>query len=147
LVTAAHLLTQQTRRHPQDRYEAKWRLARLLYERDWDKQRILDLFSIIDWLMKLPRDLEKQLWASIGKLERNNAMPYVLSVERIAHQEGRQEGRQEEGVSFLQRLLVKKFGPLPSEYQERLTQASLEDLEMWGDRLLDVSSLEAVFAG
>ena len=36
LVTAAHLLTQQTRRNPEARYAAKWRLARLLYERGWE---------------------------------------------------------------------------------------------------------------
>jgi len=34
LVTAAHLLTQQTRNNPSGRYDAKWQLARLLYERD-----------------------------------------------------------------------------------------------------------------
>ena len=39
LVTAAHLLTRETRGDAQRRYAAKWRLARLLYERDWDRQR------------------------------------------------------------------------------------------------------------
>jgi Putative transposase, YhgA-like len=59
LVMAAHLLTQQTRNDVQARYVAKWRLARLLYERDWDKQRIIDLFAVIDWLLRLPKDLEQ----------------------------------------------------------------------------------------
>jgi hypothetical protein len=161
LVTVAHLLTQQTRKNPSKRYQAKWRLARLLYERDWDKQRILDLFGIIDWLMKLPQDLEIQLWTSLQDLERNKAMPYVLSIEKIARQEGLQEGRQEglqegrqeglqegrrtEAIALLSRLLTKKFGALTPEWEPRLAAASLEQLEMWGETLLDATSLNAVF--
>lgn len=140
LVTAAHLLTQQTRKNPSGRYEAKWRLARLLYERDWDKQRILDLFGIIDWLMRLPQDLEKRLWTSIQDLERNQTMPYVLSIERIA----RQEGRQAEARALLQRLLTKKFGTLTPEWEARLAVAPLDVLEVWGENILDATSLDAV---
>jgi hypothetical protein len=94
LVTAAHLLTQRTRKNVKARYEAKWRLAKLLYERDWGKQQIIDLFAVIDWLMTLPPELEKQLWTSISELERNMKIPYVTSVERLGIEKGRQEGRQ-----------------------------------------------------
>ena len=48
LVTAAHLLTQQTKGRDIQRHEAKWRLSRMLYVRNWDRQRIIDLFNIID---------------------------------------------------------------------------------------------------
>ena len=34
-------------------------LAKLLYERDWGKQQVIDLFAVIDWLMTLPPELEK----------------------------------------------------------------------------------------
>jgi len=74
-----------------------------------DKQQIIDLFAVIDWLMTLLPELEKQLWTSISELERNIKMPYVTSIERIGIEKGiekgRQEGRQEEGVFFLRRLL------------------------------------------
>jgi hypothetical protein len=60
LVTAAHLLTQRTRKDVKARYTAKWQLAKLLYERDWGKQQIIDLFAVIDWLMTLPPELEKK---------------------------------------------------------------------------------------
>jgi hypothetical protein len=32
----------------QQRLAAKWRLVRLLYKPDWDRQRIIDLVSVID---------------------------------------------------------------------------------------------------
>jgi hypothetical protein len=72
LVTAAHLLTQRTRKNVKARYTAKWQLAKLLYERDWGKQQIIDLFAVIDWLMTLPPELEKQLWTSISELDRRS---------------------------------------------------------------------------
>jgi hypothetical protein len=89
LVTASHLLTRQTRGDNAGRYAAKWRLSRLLYERDWDKQRIIDLFSVIDWMMRLPPELECRLWRDIQALERNMSMRYVTSVERIGIEKGR----------------------------------------------------------
>jgi hypothetical protein len=145
LVTVAHLLTQRTRKNLKARYRAKWRLAKLLYERDWGKQQIIDLFAVIDWLMTLPPALEKKLWTSISELERNMKMPYVTSVERLGIEKGRQEGRQEEGVFFLRRLLFKKFGDLPASFETRLTEASIADLELWGDRILDAQTLTDVF--
>jgi hypothetical protein len=141
LVTAAHLLTQRTRKDVQARYAAKWRLAKLLYERDWGKQRIIDLFSVIDWLMTLPPELEKQLWTSISKLERNIKMPYVTSVERIGIEQGIEQGE----MMLLRRMLAKRFGDLPEAIEIRLSQASIADLELWSDRLLDAKTLAEVF--
>ena len=42
-ITAAHILTQKTRKQHQERYAAKIRLVRILYQRHWEKQRIIDL--------------------------------------------------------------------------------------------------------
>jgi len=141
LVTAAHLLTQRTRKDVQARYAAKWRLAKLLYERDWGKQQIIDLFSIIDWLMTLPPKLEKQLWTSISELERNIKMPYVTSVERIGIEQGIEQGE----MMLLRRMLTKRFGELPSTIEMRLSQASIADLELWGDRILEAKTLTDIF--
>ena len=49
LITAAHLLTQQTRKKSEERYHAKLRLIRLLYERQWERLRIVELLRVIDW--------------------------------------------------------------------------------------------------
>ena len=76
-------------------------------------------------------------------------MPYVTSIERMGIEKGRQQGRQEgiqQGeMSLLMRLLVRRFGALPSWAEQRLEQASLEDLERWADRVLDASTLAEVF--
>jgi predicted transposase/invertase (TIGR01784 family) len=66
-------------------------------------------------------------------------------------QEGIQEGIQQgfpKGESFLlKRLLTRRFGALPPWVEEKLDQAAREELERWGDRILDAESLEAVFGG
>lgn len=61
-------------------------------------------------------------------------------------QEGRREGRQEGEALMLQRLLAKRFGPLPSSVIERIASASAERLELWGERVLDAQSLDEVFS-
>ena len=68
-------------------------------------------------------------------------------------QKGRQEGRQEglqEGRAGIQRILrhqlQRRFGELPEWAEARLGSATLEDLESWGERILDAVLLEDIFA-
>lgn len=153
LVTAAHLLTQQTKGDDQQRLAAKWRLAKMLYGRNWDKQQIINLFSVIDWMMNLPEVLQLQLWQEIEHFERNCAMPYITSVERIGINKGIQQGRAEgkiegklEGEAvLLERLITRKFGPLSDDTQARLKTATLDQIEQWAENILDAETLEDVF--
>ncbi len=157
LITAAHLYTARTRHDPQARYGFKRRLVRLLYRHGWDRQRILDLFAVIDWMMRLPDPLEQALWNEIQTIEGERKMAYVNSVERLAVQRGLQkgeekgrmvgrvEGRVEGQAELVARLLTKRFGPLSAEIQARLAQATSDQLERWGERLLDAESPEGVF--
>jgi len=55
------------------------------------------------------------------------------------------EGKTEKAVTILERLLVKRFGPLDEETRGRLDTATLEQLDLWADRILDVSTVDAVF--
>ena len=101
LVTAAHLLAQQTRTQPALRYAAKWRLMHLLYEREWERRRIMELFHVIDWMMRLPAELESELLLGVRALQRRTAMTYVprgirafyREARRAAQKRGLQEGR------------------------------------------------------
>ena len=59
---------------------------------------------------------------------------------------GRDEGRSEGQAQLLQRLLVHRFGPLPSSVMAQITQASSEQLQTWSLLVLDARSLDEVFA-
>ncbi|MBJ7309149.1 DUF4351 domain-containing protein [Rugamonas sp. CCM 8940] len=153
LLTAAHLLTRQTKGLAHRRRMAKWRLTKLLYQRQWDRQRIIDLYSVIDWLMRLPPEMEARLWQGIVQMERRKLMPYLTYGERLGRKmgleqglrEGFMEGRQEGQQLLLSQQLNKRFGPLPAALAERLAQADSEQLTGWAMALLDAASLDEVF--
>lgn len=157
LVTVAHLQTRQTKHNPEDRYQAKRALVRLLYRHGWDRQRILDLFAVLDWMMCLPEELEQKLWLEIEMIEGESKVRYVTSVERLATKRGLQQGLEqglEKGLekgkiqgeaAVLQRQLTKRFGPLTEETQMRLKTATLEQLDLWAERILDAPTLTGIF--
>ncbi len=92
VVVLAHLYTQQTRQQPGLRYDLKWRLTRMLYERGYNKQKILSLYRYINWLMALPPELEQQLDNAITDYEEAQKMAYITSMERRGIQKGIGEG-------------------------------------------------------
>ena len=92
VVVQAHLKTQETRRLPEERYRAKLALAKSLYRRGWGRDNILELFRFIDWMLRLPEELEERLWSEIQTYETVEHMPYVTSVERIGIRKGIQQG-------------------------------------------------------
>jgi hypothetical protein len=65
--------------------------------------------------------------------------------EMELRQEGRQEGRREGEAALLMRQLQKRFGELPDSVLTRLRGAPPDQLEHWGERLLDAASLNDLF--
>ncbi len=136
-ITAAHILTQKTKKQDQERYAAKIRLLRILYQHQWDKQRIIDLFYILDWLMQLPEWLNSKVWQELETIEENENMEYITSVERIGMVRGQ--------YTLLKTQLECRFGLLPEWASARLKCAKAKELEAWGKAVLTAPTLEAVF--
>ena len=114
-------------------------------ERQWDKQRVIDLFSVVDWLLQLPEWLNSQVLQELETIEESKKVRYVTSVERIGMAKGIAEGRLEGESRLLRRLLERRFGVLPEWASEQLISASEEQLEAWGEALLTAPTLEAFF--
>ena len=73
----------------------------------------------------------------------------MVQWEKGFYQQGRQEGR-EEGVlmgqaGLLQRQLQRRFGDLSPTTLKRLNQATQEQLDRWGMRVLEAQKLSEVF--
>ena len=97
------------------------------------------MFRFLDWLLKLPKELEAEFWQELSTYEEERRMPYVTSVERIGVEKGER--------SIVLHLLNHKFGELPdstitqiealsTRRIKRLVEASLDfstiaDLEAW----------------
>ena len=127
------------------RFEAKLRLVRLMYQRHWDKQRVINLFIIVDWLMKLPEWLDQQVWHEIETIEESEKMQYITSVERIGIAKGRLEGRLEGESKLLRKQLERRFGVLLTWASNKLNSATEQDLESLGEAVLTAPTLDAVF--
>lgn len=149
IVTQAHLATRATRTDPQARYAAKWALVKTLYKVGWERQQVIDLFKILDWMMRLPKELDQQFKQDLPTLEETMGKPYVTSIERLAIEEGMQQGMQQGRLAgeahLLSRLLARRFGEVPPWALSRLQAASESELEVWGEALLSAASIEAVF--
>jgi hypothetical protein len=160
VVTLAHLATRATRNDAAARYAAKWTLVQGLYRRGWDKQQVIDLFKVLDWMMRLPKELDAQLWQNLENLEEEKHMTYISSVERIGIEKGFEKGIAqgiekgiEQGIEqgmqrgqahVLARQLTYRFGDLPAWVRERLDKACADELEAWAESVLSADSFEAV---
>jgi predicted transposase/invertase (TIGR01784 family) len=80
---------------------------------------------------------------------RERALISEITERRAEREEGRQEGRQEgtleTKITMLEKLLSKRFSPLPEGTLERINRATPEQLEHWILAVIDAPTLEAVF--
>jgi hypothetical protein len=105
------------------------------------RQDVLELFRFIDWIFTLPPGLEARFQTELTRLETETQMPYVTSIERMGIEQGIQQGE----VIVLQRQLVRRFGSLPTWAEQRLGQATRQELESWAERVLEAQRLEDIF--
>jgi hypothetical protein len=71
----------------------------------------------------------------------------ILAGRQEGRQEGMQAGRQEGEATMLCRQLTRRFRPLSEEERARIMTATSDQLEDWGLRVFDASSIEEVLDG
>ncbi|MDB9312509.1 hypothetical protein PN462_05280 [Spirulina sp. CS-785/01] len=118
VIVLAHRETQQTRNDNQSKYREKLRLAKSLYSKGYEKRDIVELYRLIDWMMTLPKGLQRNFSTEIYAFEEEQQMPYITSGERIARQDGRVENCRENIIDLLQI----RFESVPEETIQQITQ-------------------------
>jgi hypothetical protein len=95
-------------------------------------------------MLELPRELEKEVSRELAEFEREQKMPYVTSIERIAREEGKIEGLAEAKVDALLKFLTKRFQPaLPPDMEASIRATDdLEKLDSWINSSLEANELE-----
>ena len=141
------------REHPTPRLGLLYLIASdpretLVLARDWIRQcgdTSTDTLDFIETILvyKLPRLSREEIRLMLG-LE--DVQLKQTRFYQEAKEEGVQQGVQQGEKLILQRMLVRRFGELPELVQQRLQQASAEQVEQWADRFVEASSLEAIFA-
>ncbi|HAS52319.1 MAG TPA: hypothetical protein DCS21_11480, partial [Gammaproteobacteria bacterium] len=93
VVAMAQLVAHQRTKKPV-RQMRKRELIWLLYEYRYSREDVLQLLRFIDWLIRLPEELELELQQELITYEEQTQMSYVMSWERFAEERGEQRGEQ-----------------------------------------------------
>jgi hypothetical protein len=134
IVVMAHLKTKETRNDAISRKEWKFKLTRMLYERGYERQDILNLFRFIDWILELPEDLKRSFRDELEAYEREQQMPYVTSIERMGIEQGKEQERQTIALNLLRKNI-------PLETIAEATGLTIEQLQqLQSDRENDRSN-------
>ncbi len=146
IITRAHLATRATVDDPDARWRAKWAIVKDLYRHNWDKQKVIEIFSVIDWMMWLPEQQGELFWEVVEVMEEETSMGYMTSIERLGMQKGIKQGMQQGKSMLLAQLMARRFGELPDWAAERLGSGSEAELQAWGEAMLTADTLTAVFS-
>ena len=128
-VVMAHLKANQTRKDRQERLQWKLSLTRQLYRRGYQRQDVINLLQFIDWVMSLPKQLDQQFWQEVFEFQEEQRMTYVMSIERIAMQQGE--------AKIILRQLNRRLDQISESVDEQIRKLSTEQLEALADTLFD----------
>jgi len=136
-------------------YTARLALCRRLYDEGFSQKDVLLIHGLIDQLMILPRPLMIRFRQELFAIEKEKNMPYVDTLTRMSHeegreeglQEGRQEGRQEGSLAQARESVIEaleiRFGEVSNDLRERITALdNLRTLKIQLRRAITVSSLD-----
>lgn len=149
VIVEAHLAAQETTGAAEARRVSKLQVIRGLFARGYERERILELLRLIDWIIALPDEQERLLEQELAALEEEH-MPYVTSWERIAERRGLEQGQiqgQAAGLLEGQRLVLRRlvharFENLPEALERRIGNADQEELNRLTDQISAGASLD-----
>ncbi len=154
IVVLAHLKAQETRGNALERFEWKWRVTRLLYERGYNREQIIQVFRFIDWIMRLPEDLDIAFDNRLTDYEEMNRMPYITHIERRGIELGEQRGialGEQRGIALgvlkakqdmCQRFAAHKFSHLTPETTMLINSLSVDQLDILADVIFNLNQFD-----
>jgi hypothetical protein len=136
-VVLAHLKTIETRQDPVSRQAWKFRLVKGLYEKGFSKEDVRQLFRFIDWMMDLPKPLEKLFYEDVARYEEERKVPFIDIAERTGLRKGLLRGIElglklkfgEEGLKLLPEIqAIDELSTLESVFAAIETAKNPEEL-------------------
>jgi hypothetical protein len=95
LVVDAQLKSFEAKKGDNERkYGIKWNLMRECYKKGYSKDQTRTLMKFVDWIIRLPDELQEKLNKEIIRIEEEYKMPYVPSWERNAEKRGEERGEE-----------------------------------------------------
>ena len=105
--------------------------------------------AVKEWLIRMLKrrlpDIEVNEVHSLTEIEKMLARDWSEKWKDQGRVEGEQIGIAKGEILLLRKLLMKRWGNLPDWVEQKLNHANSEQLEAWGEKLLDADSLEELF--
>jgi hypothetical protein len=120
VMVMAHLKTKATRGVPQERKQWKWSLVRRLFERGYSREDIVRLFQLIDRMMVLPEELQREFKEELWRYQEDSQMPFLSRIELDAKLETLREN--------VITILEVRLGEVPPELREVIN--TLQDVSV-----------------
>ncbi|ABQ89654.1 hypothetical protein RoseRS_1249 [Roseiflexus sp. RS-1] len=134
---------------PEDRWRVKAACLRLLAGAPLTGAQRQLIGQFVDIYLPLNAREEQALAAEVARLPgaaKEVVMELITSWERKGRAEGLREGLREGQRLVVERMLMRRFGALPSGVRERLATLTADELTALADALLDFTSLAEVEA-
>ncbi|BAY68230.1 hypothetical protein DSM107007_03900 [Nostoc sp. PCC 7120 = FACHB-418] len=131
----AHLRTKATNSNLSAREQWKWNLARLLYERGYNRKEIVDLYKVIDLMMALSPDLQLSFEEKLANYQEERKMPLLTNIEQRTIKQTLKQN--------IIKLVQVRFGDIPENLVANINQ--IDDtsfLEQIFISAINVSSIE-----
>jgi hypothetical protein len=146
IIVMAHLKTKATTGKPEERERWKWNIVRGLYEKGYEREKIIKLFQVIDRMMTLPQELVQSFEERLNRYEEETRMPLLSNMELRGMERGLEQGleqgtRQTARDSVITVLRV-RFGEVPTQLTDTLN--NIEDLPLLKqllERAVNVNSM------
>lgn len=116
VVMAAHWASQRTKKNENKRFEAKMWLVLGLYKKCGEKSDFLELFRLVDWLLRLSDEKELAFRHDVEEYEQkaSKTMAYITSIERIGMAQGEVRAKQ----AYILDALEVRFERVPEGLKE-----------------------------
>jgi len=104
--------------------------------------------DLVRWLSRnRPFKERADMMATQDDIQEVDAMyrKILADLLRSTARQGREEGREEGRHALFERQCIHRFGPLSPDVRGRLEGASSAQIDLWAIRLMDASSIDAVF--
>ncbi len=107
-IILAHIKSLETKGKIDERLLVKKSLIKGLYEKRYSKEDIINLYRFMDWIMSLPKAMEKELYKEIKKYEEEVIkMPYLSTAERVGLEKGIEKGIEQGRAEVVQKIAKK----------------------------------------
>jgi hypothetical protein len=140
MLILAHLAAPATRQNMERRREQKVRVFRNLAGRELDSEDVRRWYRILDWVLDLPRDVERRFQDELNQTEKEREMTRMTGLERL----GREDGYKERLLKSLPVILRLKFKTIDPDLQDALNKAELTTLERVLERVETLDTLDKV---